>query len=311
MHDVIIIGGSFAGMAAALYLARARRQVVVMDSGAPRNRVAQHAHGVLGHDGRPPLDLLADARTQLLRYPTVRFVRATAEQVVQHADEAFQVIASDGEQAQARRIILASGVRDVLPPVPGLAERWGVSVVHCPYCYGYEVAGQRLGVFATGEMAVHQAWMLPDWSDQVVLLTNASVVLTAEQRAALVQRGIAVVDGQVSSVRGPEQAIDGVVMEDRRVIPIDALFVAPQTQLTSPIAEQLGCALDTGPVGPFIKTDERQATTVPGVFAAGDAARTAHTITGAMADGAMAGVFAHQSLFRAMYPDPAAMTEKA
>ncbi|NJP04735.1 MAG: NAD(P)/FAD-dependent oxidoreductase [Chloroflexaceae bacterium] len=301
MNDVIIIGGSFAGIAAALYLARARRQVVVMDSGAPRNRFSLHAHGVLGHDGRPPLDLLADARTQLLQYPTVRFVQATAEQVVQQADDAFQVIASDGEQAQARRIVLASGVRDVLPPVPGLAERWGVSVVHCPYCYGYEVAGQRLGVLATGEMAVHQAWMLRDWSDQVVLFTNARVEPTAEQRAACIQHRIDVVDGQVSSVRGPEKMIDGVVMADGRVIAVDALFVAPRTQLNSPIAEQLGCAFDMGPFGPFIRTDEYQATTVSGVFAAGDAARTAHTITGAMADGAMAGVFAHQSLLGTMY----------
>lgn len=132
MYDVIIIGGSFAGVAAALQLARARRQVLVLDSSAPRNRFAHHAHGVLGHDGRPPLDLLADARMQLLRYPTVRFVLATAEQVVHESDEDFQVIASNGEQARARRLILASGVNDVLPPIPGLAERWGVGVVHCP-----------------------------------------------------------------------------------------------------------------------------------------------------------------------------------
>ncbi|NJO06611.1 MAG: NAD(P)/FAD-dependent oxidoreductase [Chloroflexaceae bacterium] len=311
MNDVIIIGGSFAGIAAALQLARARRQVVVVDSGTPRNRVADHAHGVLGHDARPPLELLADARTQLLRYPTVRFVQATAEQVVHHADTTFQVRISTGEQLRARRIILATGVRDVLPPVPGLAERWGVGVAHCPYCHGYEVAGQRLGVLATGEMAVHQAWMLPDWSDHVVLLTNARVVLTAEQRAACVQRGIDIVDGQVSSVRGPGRMIDSVVLADGRVIAIAALFVAPRTQLTSPLAEQLGCTLDTGPIGPFIRTDERQATTVPGVFAAGDAARTMHTITGAMADGAMAGVFAHQSLIRTMHPDPAATTLQA
>lgn len=150
--------------------------------------------------------------------------------------------------------------------------------------------------------------MLLDWSDQVVLFPNASVVLTAEQRAAFVQRGIAVVDGQVSSVQGPAPRIDGVVLTDGGIIPIDALFVAPRTQLNSTIAERLGCALDVGPIGPFIRTNEYQSTTVRGVFAAGDAARTRHTITGAMADGAMAGVFAHQSLLGTMHSDEEATT---
>lgn len=296
MHDVIIVGGSFAGIAAALQLARARRRVLVLDSGTPRNRCAPHAHGVLGHDGRPPAELLADARTQLLHYPTVRLLHTTAEQVTQDADGVFQVTPRDGELLAARRLILASGVRDTLPPITGLAERWGVSVVHCPYCYGYEVAGGRLGVLARNELAGHQAWMIRDWSETVALFTNSCVVLSDAQRAALTERGVTIIDGDVASVTGPGTQIEHVTLTDGRVIPLDALFVAPQTHLASPLAEQLGCALAVGAIGPFIQTDEQQATTVPGVFAAGDAARTLHTITGAMADGALAGVFAHQSL---------------
>lgn len=302
MQDVIIIGGGFAGIAAALQLGRARRQVLVLDSGAPRNRFAQHAHGVLGHDGRPPLELLAEARTQLLQYPTVRFVSAVAEQVIHEEEEHFRVITSTGEQAQARRLILASGVSDVLPPIAGLIERWGVSVMHCPYCHGYEVAGQRLGILATGAVSLYQALLLPDWSDQVILFTNAAITLSHAQQVACAQRGLQVVDGQVSSVRGREKTIDAVVLTDGRVVPIDGLFVVTQTRLASPIAEQLGCALDAGPIGAVIRTDEYQATTVRGVFAAGDAARTKHFITAAMADGVTAGVSAHHSLIAAMQP---------
>ena len=142
MNDVLIIGGSFAGLAAALQLGRARRKVTVLDTGLPRNRFADHSHGLLGHDHKPPLEILAEARQQLARYPTVRLVTARAESISGAIDD-FSVLTGDGESLRARRLILSYGVADQMPDVPGFAESWGTSIVPCPYCDGFEVAGQH------------------------------------------------------------------------------------------------------------------------------------------------------------------------
>src|SRR5690606_30275599 len=154
--DVIVAGGSYAGMSAALQVARARRQVLVIDAGVRRNRFADAAHGLLGHDGRPPADIAADARTQLLAYPNVRWIDARATRA-EPAGDGFRITTDGGETQEGRRLVLAMGVTDTLPDIPGLAERWGRHVFHCPYCHGYELDNGQLGVLATGEMAIHQA----------------------------------------------------------------------------------------------------------------------------------------------------------
>jgi thioredoxin reductase len=301
MHDVIIIGGSFAGLAAALQLARARRNVLVADAGQPRNRFASHAHGFLGQDGRPPRALLDEARRQLLAYPSVR-LRAGEVTAVVGALDRFVVTFADGEPALARRLILATGVADLLPDVPGLRERWGEGVVHCPYCHAYELADKRLGILATGPAALHQAQMLPDWSSRVTLFTNGAIAPSAEERDALERRNVRVAETPVVEVLGTERSVDAVRLADGALVPIDGLFVAAQTTLATPFAERLGCAIEAGPQGPLIATDLFKATTVAGVFAAGDAARQPHSISLAVADGAMAGIGAHRSLFTAAVP---------
>lgn len=303
--DVIVVGGSFAGLSAALQLGRARRRVLVVDTGLPRNRFSHAAHGVLGHDGRAPAEILEAARAQLRAYATVEH-RASEEAVrAREHDGLFEVTLASGHVARARRLVLATGIVDELPDMPGLRERWGVTVLHCPYCHGFEVADGRLGVLAMAAPNIHQALLLPDWSAHVTLFTDGTFAPDAEQRAALEARGVAIEPRPVEAIVGDLPALAGVRLRDGAVVALDALFTASRTRMASPLAEQLGCAFDDGPFGPVIRTDERRETTVPGVYAAGDAARVPHNVTWASADGVTAGIAAHQSLVFAGQAAPA------
>ena len=299
MFDAIIVGGGFAGLSAALQLARARRSVLLVDAGQPRNRFAATAHGFLGHDGKPPQQIRAEAREQLQRYPTVTFADGAATAAIQSGGGFLIEIGSDGEagtrQESGRRLVLATGVRDELPLLPGLKERWGHTVIHCPYCHGYEVAGQTLGILGGDAMAAHKAAMIPDWGP-AILFTQGGPEPEGDEAALLAARGVAIERTPVVALLGNAPALDGVCLADGRVIALGALFVSPQTKPASPLADQLGCAFDDGPFGPYLRVDERKQTTVSGVFAAGDAATPMHSATLASAAGVLAGVHAHQSL---------------
>jgi thioredoxin reductase len=301
--DVIVVGGSFAGLASALQLARARRRVLVVDAGRPRNRFAHESHGFLGQDGRSPAAIVATARAEVLKYPTARFLAGEATDARADGDD-FVLSLAQGADVRARRLVLATGIADELPALPGLQERWGATVLHCPYCHGYEAADGRLGVLAVGEASVHQALLLPDWSGDVTLFVNGTFEPTEEHRARLALRGVRVEERRVESLAGDAPALAGVRLAGGETVPLDALFTAPRTRPASPLAERLGCAFDEGPFGPVVRTDARKETTVPGVYAAGDLARERHTATWAAADGVMAGMSAHQSL--ALAPVPAA-----
>jgi thioredoxin reductase len=293
--DAVVVGGSFAGLAAALQLARARRRVLVVDAGRPRNRFAHASHGFLGQDGRAPAAIVTTGRAEVLAYPTAAF--RTDE--VTHADndgDAFALDLASGVTVRARRVVLATGVVDELPEIPGLGERWGATVLHCPYCHGYEVADGRLGVLATSERSLHLALLLPDWSADVTLFTNGAVAPDVAQRDALSARGVLVDERPVEALVGDAPALAGIRLQGGVIVPLDALFTGFRTRVAGPIAEQLGCAFDDGPVGQIIRTDERKETSVPGVFAAGDAARSFANATLAAADGVIAGMGAHQSL---------------
>jgi len=294
--DATVIGGSFAGLSAAMQLARARRRVLVIDAGLPRNRFADAAHGFLGQDGKAPAAILREATCQLTAYPTVEVLRGEALTAVAEGG-GFKVTTSDGRSLRARRLILATGVTDILPDVPGLKERWGATVLHCPYCHGYEVRDRPLGVLANHPLAAHQAAMIPDWGP-TTLFTQGRFEPDAEQLAHLVARGVTLEREPVVELLGEAPRLDAVRLADGRVVTVNALFVAPSTRMASPLAQQLGCAFDDGMRGPVIRVDDLKATTVPGVYAAGDAARAMHNATLASADGVLAGVGAHQSLMR-------------
>ncbi len=293
-YDVIVVGGSFAGLSAAMYAARGRRKVLVIDAGQPRNRFAEHSHGFFGQDGRSPSDILDEARGQLLAYPAVKVIDGRADQAAV-SGKGFEVRMDNGEGFGATRLVLATGVRDILPDVPGLTDQWGKTVLHCPYCHGYEVAGGPLGVLATGPMSLHQAELISDWGD-VTLFANGLFEPDADQARALEKRNIRFEPAKVTEVQ--EDGSGGLVvrLDGDRGASVRALFTAPRNVMASPLAEQLGCAFNEGPLGRAIVVDDKQETSVPGVYAAGDAARLMHNIAFAVSGGAMAGVAAHQSL---------------
>ncbi|MEP6773941.1 MAG: NAD(P)/FAD-dependent oxidoreductase, partial [Polaromonas sp.] len=230
LHDAIIVGGSFAGLSAALQLARARRNVLVIDAGLPRNRFASESHGVLGHDGKPGPQLLAEARQQLLAYPTAQIFSGRVSRV--DAGEAgFVVEAEDGLRwFTGRRLLLATGVSDVLPGIPGLEARWGKTVVHCPYCHGYEIGGGAIGVLGTGPMSVHQAVMFADWGD-VTLFAQGVVEVSAEEHALLAARKVKVESSPIAELQGVAPALEGALLQDGRRVAIKALLVGTQVRM--------------------------------------------------------------------------------
>lgn len=295
-HDVIIVGGGFAGLSAAMQLGRARRRVLIIDAGLPRNRFADASHGFFGQDGKAPADIFREAARQVAAYPTVTFIHGEAVSAAQDG-EGFGVTLADGRTEPARKLVLAGGIVDHLPDIPGLKERWGATVLHCPYCHGYEVRDRALGVLANHPMAPHQAQMLPDWGP-TTYYTQGVFEPDAEALAVLARRGVAIERQPIVEVLGEGPAMDAVRLADGRVMTAHALFVAPKTTLASPLAAQLGCAMDDGMLGPVIRVDEMKATTVPGVFAAGDATTSMHNATFASAGGVMAGVAAHRSLIQ-------------
>jgi len=301
-YDVIVIGGSFAGLSAAMQLARARRRVCVVDAGAPRNRFAEASHGFFGQDGLPPLAMIGQARAKLLAYPTVTFLQGTAVSAMARAGTdttagGFDVALQDGTALAARKLVLAFGVQDHLPDIAGLRERWGASVLHCPYCHGYEFAGQRLGVLYHAPGSAMHAQLIADWGPTTLFL-NGDTTLEDAERVRLLALGIAIEPAPIAALEGAGPALDGVRLagSEGRLVPLDALYVAAATRPASPLAEQLGCAFDDGPMGPAIRTDANKLTTVPGVYAAGDATLMRHNATLASAEGVLAGVGAHQAL---------------
>ncbi|WP_439634344.1 NAD(P)/FAD-dependent oxidoreductase [Glycocaulis sp.] len=289
-YDVIIIGGSYAGLAAGLQLARARRRVLVVDTGVRRNRFASASHGFFGHDGVPPADLAALGREQLLAYPTVEWHEGEARRV-EPVEGGYAVCLGD-TSARASRIILATGIRDVLPDIPGLEERWGRHVFHCPYCHGYELGGGPVGVLASSAMAVHQAMMLPDWGP-TTLFSDGLFRPGAEELAGLERRGVKLEHVPVARIEG--EGVN-ILLADDRTVSLAGLFVQPRMEMTSGIAHQMGLAFEEGPLGAFVQTDAMKQTSRPGVFACGDMARPAGSVGFAVADGTMAGLAAHRSL---------------
>jgi len=290
-YDVIVVGGSYGGMSAALQLARARRTVLVIDAGLRRNRFSRASHGFLTQDGASPDAVAQQARSQLLRYPTVAWRQGTAA-AASASEGGFEVRLESGERVDARRLVLATGVVDMLPPLPGLAERWGRTAHLCPYCDGYEADLGPLGVLATSEAWFHQAMLIPEWG-RTTVFTNGIVRPDGQQRAQLEARGVAIEEVPVDAVTGEHATM---ALRDGRNIELNGLFLMPPNRPGSPIASELGCVIEHGVTSAFLRTDAHKETTVKGVFACGDAARAAASVSLAIGDGASAGIGVHQSL---------------
>ncbi|WP_435738150.1 NAD(P)/FAD-dependent oxidoreductase [Cellulosimicrobium sp. PMB13] len=300
-HDVVIVGGGPAGLSAAVTLGRSLRSVVVIDAGEPRNAPAEGAHNLLGREGIAPRELLAAGRREAASYGAqVRPGRAVA---VRREDDGFvvdvePVQGSSGEPGpttvRARRILLAAGLVDELPDVPGVRELWGRDVIHCPYCHGYEVRGRRIGVLGTGPNAVHQVLLLRQLSDSVTLFLHTAPVPDDAAREKLAALGVPVVEGRVARLDvgdGPDGgSLRGVVLGDGTTFPVDAVAVAPRFVARGELFEQLGGELEDHPMGGrFVPVDARGATTLPGVWAAGNTSDLSAMVGASAAAGVMAG----------------------
>lgn len=281
--DVIVVGGGAAGLSAALTLARARREVVVVDAGQPRNAPAAGVHALLGLDGIPPAELLARGREEVRRYGG-QILDAEVASAVRDG-EVLALSLTGGGALRARRLLVAGGLVDVLPDIPGVAERWGRDVLHCPYCHGWEVRDRSIAVLATGPMAVHQTLLFHQWSRAVRLFSNGQV-LDAVDRAKLDALGIAVVDGAVAGLEVRDDALHGVRLADGTLVPTDAAVVGPRmVARTAPYAA-LGITGTEHPMGSFIAADDFGRTAAPGVWVAGNATDLSAQVSAASAEGA-------------------------
>jgi len=288
LADVAIVGGGAAGLAAALQLARARRSVVVIDAGEPRNAPATHMHAYLGFDGVPPGELLARGRDEVQGYGG-RIVAGKVATVTR-GDEGFRVHLDAGDVVDARRVLVAAGLVDELPPIPGVAERWGHDVLHCPYCHGWEVRDQRIVVIATGPMAAHQAMLFRQLSDDVAVVVHEGAGPEGDDRRRLLARKVRIVDGPVAELV-VEDRLRGVRLADGRVLDADAVVVQPRFVARSEVLADLGIRPVPAPMGTgeLIETDARGATSVPGVYAAGNVSDVSAQVLQAAAEGSRVG----------------------
>jgi thioredoxin reductase len=298
-YDVAVIGGGAAGLSAALVLTRARRRVAVIDSGQPRNAPAAHMHGFLGSDGIPPAQLLAGGRTEVEGYGgllvdgTVTAITAVDDPTETSASRPmFTVSLDDGTKLQARRVLLTTGLRDQLPDIPGVHERWGRDVLHCPYCHGYEVRDQPLGVLGGLPEAVAHVLLIRQWSDDIVFFANGSP-LTAEQREQLAARSIRVVDGPVLRLVIEEDRLAGLELVSGEIVPRSAVFVRPQFAPNDSLLTRLGCAIDDQG---WTVTDPPGRTSVSGVWAAGNAANPRAQVITAAGEGSAAAIAINNDL---------------
>ena len=286
-YDVVVIGGGAAGLNGAIMLARSRRRVVVVDAGEPRNSPAEGVHGMLGHDGVPPAELLARGREEVRRYGgeilDARVTRARS------TSNGFAVDLADGRELRARRLLVTTGLVDGLPDVPGVSERWGNDVIHCPYCHGYEVRDQQIGVLATNANAMHQALLFRQLSHDVVVFANG-VDFSDEQREQLLALAIGLVEGEVTELVVEDDRLVGVRLADGRTVPRRAVVVATQMVARADFLTELGLTTVPHPsgMGEHLVADATGRTDVPGVWAAGNVTDLSAQVGGSAAQGAWA-----------------------
>ena len=295
--DCIVVGGGAAGLSAALVLGRARRRTLIVDSGQPSNGVAEGIGGLLGHDGRPPAELYAAGRAELAAYTSVE-VRTGEVVDGQRADDGFVLTLGDGTTETTRRVLLATGMDYRRPDLPGVAERWGRSVFHCPFCHGWEVREQPLGVLDRGAAGTHRALLLSMWSDDVTLYTDGPTELAPADADRLRRAGVSVEKRRVTGLRGPGAALRAVALDGGEERPCGGLLVPVTLHQRSALAASLGVAL--APAGPLaadaIQAAGMGATSVPGVFVAGDAGEIMPSVANAIAAGSSAAAGIVQSL---------------
>ena len=290
-YDVLVVGGGAAGLSAALVLSRARRNVVIVDSGHPRNAPAAHMQGFLSRDGMPPADLLETGRTEVAGYGAT-IVNGTVRELVRCDRSGFQALLADGQRLKARRVLVTTGLHDELPDIPGLVDRWAKDVLHCPYCHGWEVRDEPLGVLWHGADTVRYAHIVRQWTHDLVLFAPDGA-LSALDRSQLVARAIGVVEGNVDNLVIQDDALYGVAMSDGRVIRRHAVFVPPRFTPHSDLLAGVGCELDDHG---WVTAGANGATSVPGPWVAGNVANPRAQVITAAGEGSATAIAINNDL---------------
>ena len=290
--DVIIVGGSYSGLSAAMALGRSLRRVLVIDSGKPCNRQTPHSHNFITHDGETPEEISNLARRQVEKYETVQIFQGLAMKGMR-TEAGFWIETQEGKIFDARKLIITSGVRDIMPDIPGFAECWGISVIHCPYCHGYEVRNEATGILADGDAALHLTPMVNNLTRQLIIFTNGEATFSEEQHQKLERHGIKVIEKEVEKIEHINGQLKHLIFKDSSSSPLKALYARVPFVQHSIIPEMLGCELtEFG----LLKTDAFQQTSIPGVFAAGDCATLMRSVASAVATGNLAGAMANKQL---------------
>lgn len=295
MFDVLIVGGSVAGLSAATYLGRMRWQTLVVDSGKPCNRFSHASHGFLTRDGVHPAELLRIGREQVQAYPTVKF-RPGLVTAIQPQANSFQVTLESGETIATRKVVLAMGVRDRLPELANVEQFWGRSAVHCPFCDGWELRDQPLAVQGNGEMAIHRAQLLLNLTDDLVICTDGPATFSEKDWAYLRACEVRVIETPLTGLEGEGDQLHTLHFTDGSTLPRRALFLNIKTAQHPGLVAALGCELDA--MG-FVKVDEQMQTTVAGVYAAGDMTSRMRVVIFAAAQGAATGMWLNMELMSA------------
>jgi len=290
--EVIIVGGSYSGLSAAMSLGRSLRQVLVIDSGLPCNRQTPHSHNFITQDGEVPAVISAKAKLQVDFYKTVQFFNGLAVQATK-TKEGFEIKTDSGETFTSKKVLFATGVKDLLPEIKGLAECWGISVLHCPYCHGYEVKTEKTAIIANGEMAFEYAKLISNWTKDLRLLTNGKSTLTLEQTEILQKHQIEIIEEEIESLEHEKGNIKQVIFKSQSKATVKAIYFRPPFEQHCALPSDLGCELtEQG----LIKVDMMQKTTLPGVYASGDCVIQARSVSMAVSSGSFAGASLNREL---------------
>ncbi len=290
--DVIIIGGSYAGLSAGMSLGRSLRNTLIIDSGKPCNRQTPHSHNFITHDGKVPKEISDLAREQVAAYDTVKFHEGLVV-ALKKTDEGFEAETSAGEKFYAKKLILASGVKDIMPEIPGFAECWGISVLHCPYCHGYEVKNEVTGILSDGDMAYEFSKLVYNLTKDLFLFSNGQSTLSKEQKNKLAQNNISLVEDEIEKIEHENGYIRKIIFKSGKEISLQALYAKIPFEQNINVSEDLGCELTEHG---FIKIDDMHKTNISGVFACGDNVTMMRSVANAVAQGNFTGAVVNKEL---------------
>jgi thioredoxin reductase len=290
--DVIIIGGSYSGLAAGMALGRASRKVLIIDSGVPCNRQTPYSHNFLTQDGVPPGEIALLAKQQVGNYDTVKFFDGLATRGIR-TETGFEIHVASGEMFSAKKLVFATGIRDIMPDISGYSECWGISVLHCPYCHGYEIRNEKTGILGNGEFGFEFSALISNWTNDLTLFTNGKSTLTSEQTGKLESNNIKIVETEIEKLEHDGGYLERILFKGGTKLPVRALYARSGFHQNCTIPEALGCELNEEG---YIGVDHLQRTSIRGVFACGDNTNRIRTVANSVATGTTAGMMLNKEI---------------